>query len=200
MHTIHIALDICCLALAAIPHTSTAQTVRGQGIHDAAQANKELVSRFYAEAWAAGDLSVADRLFAPGYILRNGSEPQRVGPPQSAIVRKAHRKIRGLAMSQELIVAENDLVAVRLTLEFVPAGITGLLRRAVGYAGPIEMPGTVFFRFQDGRVVEMWSTWDNLVRYDQGGVLRWLLIAGFAAGVVFASLALGFVYFSFLRE
>jgi len=46
----------------------------------------------------------------------------------------------------------------------------------------------------------MWNTWDSLVRYDQGGVLRWLLIAGFAAGVIFASLALGFVYFSFLRQ
>ena len=200
MRALQTALGISCLALAAISHTSSSQTGDSREAVNTTLANKAIVSRFYAEAWMAGDLSVAEQLFAPGYILHNGSQPQLVGPPQSAIVRKAHRKIPGLSISQELIVAENDLVAVRLTLEFVPAGITRLLRQAVGYEGPIEMPGTVFFRFQDGKVVEIWNTWDNLVRYDQGGVLRWLLIAGFAAGVSFTSLALGFVYFSFLRE
>jgi predicted ester cyclase len=104
-----------------------------------------------------------------------------------------------LKISQELLVAEGDPVAVRLALRFAPSGVTGRLRGFVGYERPIEMPGLAVFRFEDGRVVEMWSTWDNLVRFRQGGVLRWIAIQGFAGGIVVTSLAVGFVYFTVVR-
>ena len=45
----------------------------------------------------------------------------------------------------------------------------------------------------------MWSTLDNLVRYSQGGVLRWLAVVAFGAGAAVASVGLGIVYFSWLR-
>ncbi|KPJ91263.1 MAG: hypothetical protein AMS18_09030 [Gemmatimonas sp. SG8_17] len=92
---------LACLALSLLPQASTAQAMIGRPAVAAARANKELVSRFYTQAWGAGNLSVADEMFAPGYILHNGTQPPRAGPPQSAIVRKAHRRIPGLRMSQE---------------------------------------------------------------------------------------------------
>ena len=61
MRAIQVALGISCLALAAIPHTSSSQTGDGRETVDAALANKGIVSRFYAEAWMAGDLSVAEQ-------------------------------------------------------------------------------------------------------------------------------------------
>ena len=85
---------------------------------------------------------------------------------------------------------------MRLALRFTPSGVLGWLRSFVGYEGPIDMPGMAVFRFEDGRVVEMWSTWDNLARYRQGGILRWLAIIWFAGGVVATSLLLGFFDFT----
>jgi hypothetical protein len=56
------------------------------------------------------------------------------------------------------------------------------------------------FRFAGGKVVEMWSAWDNPVRYRDRGVLRWIAVGSFLSGVVVTSVALGFVHCTFVRE
>jgi hypothetical protein len=56
------------------------------------------------------------------------------------------------------------------------------------------------FRFAGGKVVEMWSAWDSLVRYRDGGVLRWIAVGSFLSGVVVTSVVLGFVHCTFVRE
>ncbi len=49
-------------------------------------------------------------------------------------------------------------------------------------------------RFAGGKVVEMWSTWENLVKYRDGGVLRWTAIGSFLSGVVVTSVVRGLVH------
>ncbi len=56
------------------------------------------------------------------------------------------------------------------------------------------------FRFAGGNVVEMWSAWDNLVRYRDGRVLRWIAVGSFLSGVVVTSVIRGFVHCAFGRE
>jgi len=46
----------------------------------------------------------------------------------------------------------------------------------------------------------MWSTWDNQVKYSDGGVLHWIAVGSFLVGVVVRSVVLGLAHYTFVRE
>ncbi len=55
-------------------------------------------------------------------------------------------------------------------------------------------------RFAGGKVVEMWSTWEDLVKYRDGGVLRWTAVGSLLSGVVVTSIVRGLVHYTFVGE
>jgi hypothetical protein len=93
MQSTQVTLALGYVTLSVPPHTPAGQAVGCLPPPGEGQANEEMVNRFYSEAWGAGDRTAADEVFAPGHILHNGAEPRRVGPRQSAIIRKAHRRV-----------------------------------------------------------------------------------------------------------
>lgn len=119
-------------------------------------ANKRLVERFVAEVWNAGNLSAADGLIHPEYAIRG------VGRGPEAVKRNVAAYRAGfpdLEWRIELMIAEDDWVAVRLVLhgthrgEF--AGIPPTGAQAV-------MQALVFWRVVGGKLHTIWSQGDAL--------------------------------------
>lgn len=123
--------------------------------------NKALTRRFYEEVWNRGNLSVAEEVFAVDYVrhdLRPGNPPS--GPEgQKRIAADFRAAFPDLQMTIDLMVAEGDLVVARWTTEGTNTGPWGDVpptgRRA-------RFSGVNIFRFQNGKVVEIWNHRDDL--------------------------------------
>jgi predicted ester cyclase len=87
-----------------------------------ADLNKEIVRRFISEAWNGGDLSVVDELIHPDYEVRGvGHGPEAV-KRNMAFYRTAFPDLR---TTIELLIAEGEWVAARLTLRGTQLGPLG---------------------------------------------------------------------------
>lgn len=154
--------------------------------------NKALVMRFYEEAWHDDNYAFADEFFAPDYIRHDASLPvpgPGNAPLQSEIARRAKRYMPDLRYtSYDVVMAEDDRVAVRFTSRGTPAGFPAVIRRLVGKSGPIEMTGVNIYRIRNGKVAEIWINRDDLAILRETGVFRWYGVGIFLAGVLVALL------------
>src|SRR5262245_41333538 len=128
--------------------------------------NKAVVQRFVAEFWGSGKLSTADELMTPNTTI---SVNNQVVPDIETLkgfclsIREAfpdwHR-------NAEESVAEGARVAERWTGrgthrgEFQGIAATGR---------QVAVPGTVFYRLEDGKIVEFRGQFDRLMMLDQLG-------------------------------
>lgn len=152
--------------------------------------NKQLILRFYEEAWHNDRYAFADQVFAADYIRHDNSAPVQAGnaPLQSAVAREVKAILPDFRYRYDAVLAEGDLVAVRWTATGTPVGWPAVLRRLVGKSGPIVMTGVNTYRLRDGQVVEIWNNRDDLTRFRESGLLRWYVVGGFLAGVLVALL------------
>jgi len=114
--------------------------------------NKEAQRRIIEDVISRKDLDVADELFSEGHVLYPESSGVGRGPEG---MRRAfaglHEEFPDMHVDIEGILAEGDMVAVRLTFRGTHAP-TG--EKAV-------WPETVFARFSGGKAVESWELTDT---------------------------------------
>jgi steroid delta-isomerase-like uncharacterized protein len=133
------------------------------------EANKALVRRFYEEVWARGNLDVADEVFADDYERHDFRAGDPVPGPegQKRIAADFRAAFPDLTWEVDFILTEGDLVAGRWT-----AGGTHL----GPWAGTepsgrsVRFSGINVFRFDEGKVVELWNHRDDLGLMEQLGV------------------------------
>jgi predicted SnoaL-like aldol condensation-catalyzing enzyme len=148
------------------------------------EANKRLVMRYY-DAALNGRYEEIDQIFADHYVRHNQSEWVSKAPPQSEIARALNRHMPDRRATFEVILAEDDLVAVRWRLQGNPGDLPiKILRMAIGPRGPVTQTGMNIFRIRDGRIVENWNDRDDLALWTQLGLFRWYGVGGFIAGVL----------------
>jgi predicted SnoaL-like aldol condensation-catalyzing enzyme len=135
------------------------------------EANKALVRRLYARLMANGDVAAAEEILADGYVdhslpgMAEGGRAELIG-----LVQGVRAAIPDIAPTVDQVVAENDLVAVRITARGhhtgapFPPGIP-----AAGTA--IEWREQHIFRISDDRIVEHWGVFDNLAILQQLGAV-----------------------------
>jgi SnoaL-like polyketide cyclase len=121
--------------------------------------NAALVHRVVDEIWNAGNIDLADELFAPTYMNHGGLIPDLVQGPEGikwsvAFYRAA---FPGLHVAIDDLRAENDRVTLRWTAgNHVPDEGAG--------SSPAREGGTVSGRTSshlvNGQVVESWTSWD----------------------------------------
>lgn len=131
-------------------------------------ANRDLAQQFY-ERVNAGDVDTALELVADDFVDHEefpGLSSDREGVRQFfEMMRAAFPDFR---MDVHHLVAEDDLVAVRMTMtgthqgEFMGIPATG--RR-------IEVPGMDLVRIRNGKAVEHWGVTDNLAMMQQLGAV-----------------------------
>ena len=123
--------------------------------------NKKLVLQFYEEVWSRGNVDFADQVFAPDYIrhdLRPSAAPQ--GPEgQKKIAADFRAAFPNLQVHIDLMVAEDDLVATRWTMEGTLTGRWGSVAPTGRHA---RFSGVNIFRIHNSQVVELWNHRDDL--------------------------------------
>ncbi|MFE6165776.1 ester cyclase [Streptomyces sp. NPDC056486] len=121
---------------------------------DVQEANKALARYWFDEGWTRGNVDVADRIFAPGFLL--GGE--RLGPegPKRSVLRR-HAAFSGLTVEVGLQMADGPWVASWYTIrathvgEFAGLAPTGL---------PVTSEGIQLWRVEEGLVVEDHNVFD----------------------------------------
>lgn len=125
--------------------------------------NKELQRRFVEECWNEGDLDLVDELFGEEYVghwyLPGGGDADREA--LKGFIREIRTGFPDFEMTIEFAVAEDDMVSL---------GFTGIGTHEGDFMGisPTQTepmgatPGQMTHRFEDGKIVEGWSTWDAL--------------------------------------
>jgi steroid delta-isomerase-like uncharacterized protein len=134
-----------------------------------ADANKQLVMRFYEEVWAGGNVGFATKVFADDYV-RHDLRPTQAAPGaagQARIAEQFRSAFPDLRWRVDLVLADGDLVAARWTASGTHTGRWGGLAPTGKQA---EFSGVNIFRFGDhGKVTEIWNHRDDLGLMEQLG-------------------------------
>jgi steroid delta-isomerase-like uncharacterized protein len=130
--------------------------------------NKALIRRFYEEAWDQGKLDVIDDVFADDYV-RHDLRPTQAAPGpegQKRITADFRAAFPDLRFRAEIMLAEDEFVAARWSATGTHSGRWGTIgptgRRAT-------FSGVNIFRFENGRVAEIWNHRDDLGLLEQLG-------------------------------
>lgn len=125
------------------------------------QQNKALIRRFYEEVWGKGNLAVVDDVFAADYTrhdLRPGN-PLPVLEGQKKIAADFRAAFPDLKVTIDLMIAEDDMVAARITNEGTNTGPWGATPPTGKHA---RFSIVNIFRLENGKVVEIWNHRDDL--------------------------------------
>ena len=141
------------------------------------EANKELVRRHFEEIWNRQDLAVADELRAEDYLEHavapfGQAEPGRVNGPAAMrqTVQWLLAQFPDLHMRIEALVAEGDLVAVRVLSEGTNLGPLNGVMPPTGKRFAARQ--SHWFRVEDGKLAEHWATREDLPAMLQLGVVH----------------------------
>jgi predicted ester cyclase len=130
--------------------------------------NKAIVRRLYEVVWNKGNVDVADEVFAPEYV-RHDSRPTDP-PPGPEGQKRIAADFRGafpdLRWEVDFVVAGDDFVVGRWTASGTHLGRWGALE-PTGRA--MRFSGVNIFRFEGGKVVEIWNHRDDLGLMEQLG-------------------------------
>jgi predicted ester cyclase len=135
------------------------------------EANKALVRRYFDEVLDGRRTEVVYELFAPDCRVHFPHETEpRVGSDVmfAALAASRDRQV-GMVSHLEHIIAEGDLVAVRLRHDTTYSDDIPSRVGTLSAAGKtISWVAHAFFRIQDGKIVEEW------VQRDEAGILEQL--------------------------
>ena len=133
-----------------------------------AEENKVLVERFVEEVWNEGNLSAADELMAPDAQIHLPTG-EVVNPDEAKEFAAMWREsFPDWHSTFEELVAEGDRVAERWTGRGTHLGE---LQGLPPTGKRVEAPGSVFYRFVDGKIVELWGQLDKMSVMQQLGAI-----------------------------
>ena len=130
--------------------------------------NKALVRRFYEEVWDRGNTAFAYEVFADDYVRHDfrATDPTPGPAGQKQIADDFRAAFPDLRVTVDLIVGEDDFVVGRWTAAGTHLGGWGGLEPS---GRRITFSAANVFRFDDGKVVEIWNHRDDLGLQEQLG-------------------------------
>lgn len=130
---------------------------------------KALVEAIIERGWNQGELEVFSSTIADSVSFHYaGSTREMTRNEMSEIVRRWREAFPDLQMEIEEMVAERGLVASRLTLSGTHEGAW---RGALPTGKRVTMALMMFFRFEDGKLLELWESDDQLGFQRQLGII-----------------------------
>ena len=138
-------------------------------------ANKDLVHRYYDEAFNARHPDLLDDMLAPGFVDHNpapGQTPDAAGFKHLLVTYLAAFPDGYIRLEDML--AERDVVAVRFTFRGVQAGA---FRGVPATGRHVTMTGIDIFRVADGLLAERWGNRDDLGLMQQLGAVAETVMA-----------------------
>ena len=121
------------------------------------------------DGWSRGEVDVFSSTIADTVLFHDAGTPRMVPREEmGAIVLAWREAFPDLRMEIDEMISEGDLVATRLTLSGTHRGPW---RGAEPTGRRISMALMMFFRFENGRLVELWESDDQLGLRQQLGLL-----------------------------
>jgi predicted ester cyclase len=141
------------------------------------EASKDLVRRLFEDVFNEHRLDLSEEILAEEYVEHAvepfaAQEPGQVHGPshQRRVVEWLRAQFPDLRMTIRSIVAEGELVAVRVQSEGTNLGSLGGVAPPTGKRFIAEQ--SHWYRVADGRLCEHWATRDDLSAMLQLGVIR----------------------------
>jgi len=131
--------------------------------------NRAMATRFFEELLDSENFGILNDLFTEDCLFHRGdlTEPARGIAGVRSIVEKRIQLYRDFRTTIHQIIGEGDLVATRETHKGIHRGQFPTPIGTFDVTGrPIEWTSQVFFRFESGKIAEMWVARDEL------GILR----------------------------
>jgi steroid delta-isomerase-like uncharacterized protein len=132
--------------------------------------NKALASRFHRDLFVQGNLAAADEICAPEFVWRAPNMPPGISTGPAAVKAFAGmiaRGFSGIQITTDDRIAEGDRVVDRWTFR---ATHTGEFMGVPATGKQVTVTGIDIFRIADGRLAELWQSWDQLGMMQQLGV------------------------------
>lgn len=129
--------------------------------------NKAVAARVIVEKMGQVRFDIQPKLYGPGFVAHGFGRDYTLAEDEAS-GRHLRSAFPDLKVSVDRIIAEDDMVslhwsAVGTNTVAVP-GFPGEGRK-------VSVDGMSFFRFADGKIVEEWSTYDNLTIMKQLGLV-----------------------------
>lgn len=128
--------------------------------------NKEIVRRYYEEALNEGRVDLLDELISEDVVNHDPLSDETLTPDEAQgfegfrrHVELFHDGFRDGAVTIDDIIAEDDTVAARFTVEGIHDGRLGGIEPT---GNRVSLTSMVFYRVEDGKIVERWLESDNL--------------------------------------
>lgn len=126
-------------------------------------ANMELVRKAHEEVFSKGNLAVADEIYSNEIVRHSADQPVIRGRESyMQFMLGAREAFPDWKETVENIIASGDLVAAKV---MITATMTGPLKGPEGTLPPtgkqLELPCAVFYRFAEGKIIEVWSYYDS---------------------------------------
>ena len=129
--------------------------------------NKAVASRVLLEKMGQGRFDIQPELYGPGFVAHGFGRNYTLAEDEAS-ARRLRAAFPDLVVKVDRIIAEGDMVALHWsssgTNTVAVPGFPGQGKRAT-------VDGMSFFRFADGKIVEEWSTYDNLTILKQLGLI-----------------------------
>ena len=141
--------------------------------------NKKIARAFYEDLWFSNNTDNYGLYMADTYVAHDIEDRKNITEPAIEQKHIADFFWNNGEMSGEIDfqIAEKDLVATRWTWQFEPTTLLGRVLK-----GRDNVPIINVFRFEDGKIVELWNHRHDIdtgmtIRYVAQGLLIGLLIA-----------------------
>lgn len=128
--------------------------------------NKETVRRYYEEALNESRIDLLDDLIANDVVNHDPLSDETLTPAEARgfegfrrHVELFHEGFRDGSVTIDDIIAEGDTVAARFTVEGIHDGRLGGIEPT---GNRVSLTSMVFYRVEDGKIVERWLESDNL--------------------------------------
>ncbi len=171
------------LLLAAIP-------ILAAGAGETAERNKAEARRFFEQGWFVGRPEAVQDLIAESVKLHDPSEEKPVIDESGARQLETLSQwcsMNGDCTGSEILfqIAEGDRVLTYWVFRQTPKRfVGGIVQRLFGRV-PSERRMATVFRFEQGRITEIWGVRDDLGLYFDLGLLNLTILAIFALGGAF---------------
>lgn len=135
-------------------------------------ANEELAHRFHMYVFQTGRLEVADEIVSSSFVWHGGFAPaeQPCGPDG---VKQVARAVIAAFPDRKIVhhdaISSGDKVLIRWSMSGTQ---TGELMGIPPTTRRVTITGFDYFRFEGGKIVEMWQEADQLSMLRQLGVMK----------------------------
>lgn len=129
--------------------------------------NRATASRVLLERMGQGRFEIDAEIYGPGFVAHGFGRDFSLAEDQVS-GRALRAAFPDLAVRVERTAADGDLVAVHWSATGTNSAATAMFP---GNGRRVAIDGMSFFRFANGRIVEEWSTYDNLAVMRQLGLM-----------------------------